>query len=150
MSVRRVLQDHAVLVPVACIAAIMACAGCGGAPEGPPVGAVTGQVTFEGKPVQAGQVSFVSDKEGRLFTSNIQSGGYKLVSQFGNGIPVGTYNVRVTPPAAEPASLAPAADEKPKVEDAQDIPKKYRDPATSGLTAEVKAGPNTLNFDMKP
>src|SRR5262249_46261416 len=125
--------------------------GCGGA-AGPLIGSVTGQVTFESKPVASGQISFSNDKEGRLYQAEIKDGAYKFASQYGAGIPAGPYKVQITPlgPPADPAAaLSPT--EKPKpAPDASDIPKKYRDAKTSGLTAEVKAGSNPLNFDMKP
>lgn len=69
-----------------------------------------------------------------------------MTSQYGSGIPLGSYKVSIEPPAPETrtdtAELVDAGD-------FANIPGKYRSFDTSGFTVEVKEGENTFDFDMK-
>ncbi|MGE5192860.1 MAG: hypothetical protein ACM3U2_10180, partial [Deltaproteobacteria bacterium] len=78
------------------------------------------------------------------------------------GIPAGRYQVLIRPPEPPPVTTGSAEYEKmmtggkpadmtqvPKAEQlAPDIPSKFYAFATSGLEVEVKAGPNTFDFDL--
>ena len=141
--------------------------GCGG-PTGPvdPQAQVSGSVTNDGKPVSLGSlVVFYNAEKGLTLTGTLDSlGKYSLTAADPKvGVPVGRYEVTVKPPVAAVIDINPSSDEymkkmqggggadslaasKPAA--ASDIPEKFNDPKTSGLVFEVKAGPNTFDFDL--
>lgn len=119
--------------------------GCSGtdpnAPEPAITGNVHGKVTHQGAGVTEGQIVFTNltlktDVVGELGAD----GAYTATN-----LPEGDYAVRVTP-----KPVVPSMDPKvptPKPADPANIPKKYRNAQTSGLTMEIKQGDNT--FDAK-
>lgn len=88
---------------------------------------VSGKVTVKGQPLAAGEVMFVSldQKAPKVVTAKVKDGDYAA-----KGLPPGKYAVAVS-------------GEKAKV------PAKFAMIDTSALRAEVKAGANTLDFDLK-
>lgn len=125
-------------------------AGCSG--EGPDyeTGQVSGTVTFDGKPVTEGSVTFHSEELGTGGTADLGSGGtFTVRGAEGAGLRVGSYVVRISPPPqdfgdGDPNKPAPTIAPK----EFPNIPEKYRDSKTSGLKADVKAGPNEFKFEM--
>lgn len=118
--------------------------GCGG---GMPMGKVTGKVTFKGRPVGEGTVRF-QPKLGPAAAGPLSSdGSYELTTKTPHdGTVVGSHTVTIQP--LMPFNMDMESRKiisKPK---AIPIPEKYRDPATSGLTAEVKSGQNEVNFEI--
>ena len=118
-----------------------------GCSSGPPTGTVKGKVTFKGKPVAEGLVTFINPNEGGAAEGYLNKDGtYQVV----NRVVVGEYQVIITPLTeivdTHPGKTPPSPVEKA----APDIPKKYRTPGTSPLKATVKAGENELNFEMTP
>ncbi len=71
-------------------------------------------------------------------------GGYSLRSQYGKGIPQGSYKVAVAPPA--PLGNGSDVNEKQIELLYPEFPEKYREFATSGL--EVTIGDQPLVFDI--
>jgi hypothetical protein len=119
---------------------LFAVAGCGGSQ-----GRVSGQVTLDGQPLTKGDISFSPVADGVVASGQIDSGGnYSLKVGTSAAIPPGSY--RVTVVAVEPVAPTP---EHPEPLPTLLTPKKYNNPATSELSAEVKAGSNTFNFDLK-
>jgi hypothetical protein len=118
-----------------------------GCDSGPQKGEVAGKVTFKGKPVKEGMVTFLNLSEGGAHEASIGAeGGYAVQG----GVVVGEYVVEVKPLTqmvdTDPGKSPPAPMEKP----APDIPKKYRMQGTTPLKAAVKAGKNEINFDLVP
>ncbi|MDR3109098.1 MAG: carboxypeptidase-like regulatory domain-containing protein [Planctomycetaceae bacterium] len=120
-----------------CLFCVAACVGCGSKGF-----RVDGKVTLsDGKPVARGQITFTSD----TFSAGgetIADGTYTI-----HNIPAGTYRVTVkasgesqSDPKVDVADVKPA---KPVVD------KKYNDPATSGLTCEVK-GSTSYDITVEP
>ncbi|WP_148592906.1 peptidase associated/transthyretin-like domain-containing protein [Aquisphaera giovannonii] len=103
------------------------------------------------KPLSAGRVVFTLQGRGLDFSAPISADGtFTMTSQFGDGIPEGSYLVRVEPEA--PTTLGPAG-KKPAAKGAwtQPYPESYSDETTSGLTAKVNPGENTLEpFKLVP
>jgi hypothetical protein len=115
--------------------------GCG---TGKPMGEVSGKVTFEGKPVAEGMVSFMNPTAGTGGEGQLKDGRYSLTAP----LPPGEYKVMVIPLIVRQQE----GGKGPKVgveQPAPDIPEKYRAIGTTDLKATVKEGPNTLDFDMK-
>jgi hypothetical protein len=129
--------------PAAVALMLFVLAGCGG---GPKTGAVFGKVTLDNNVVNGGTVSFLSPGSGVPVTVAINMDG----SYHADNVPVGdvvvTVNAAVAAEAGEviknrgankqaPGKQAPAAPPEGKV------PKKYADPAASGLaTTATEAG----------
>jgi hypothetical protein len=137
--------------------AILAVAGC----LEDPTGTVKGRVTFNGKPLPSGTVTFVFHGGRGVESARIlPDGTYSLPE-----VPLGESRVTVqTPdprrlpeglrkaldgPAAENATVVARRDAAvivPSVE----IPKRYNDPETSGLTFTVMQGGNLHDLELTP
>lgn len=138
---------------VCCLAVVWGVSGCGGDQiKGVDrnLVPVTGKITYDGKPLKAGDISFIStDNPGKGYASTIDaSGNYALAySQSSKGALPGNYNVRIastegTATMGEKGEMTPAKSV---------IPEKYNDPSASGLKATVEKGKsNVFNFDLKP
>jgi len=113
------------------------------------MGRVSGKVTADGKPLDAGTVTFIAtDNQRPNATGAIQPGGsYSLqTTEPGDGAVVGDYKVAVTDVDSKTYNtpLPGMPVEKPK----SAIPKKYQDASSSGLTAKVERGSNTRDFEL--
>jgi hypothetical protein len=137
--------------------------GCGTKAKG----VVKGQVTFNGKPLTAGNVIFTT-KDNRSATATIDpSGNYTA-----NDAPVGDCTVIVTvpkpmmtmpgmgapkPPKGIPEMKPPGGGEggtgpPPMVDPSKlvQIPEKYTKAETSGLSLKVVKGEQTFNITLTP
>jgi hypothetical protein len=127
------------------LGSLLVLAGCD---RGPPIGEVTGKVTFRGQPVTEGRVSFSHVAAGYGADALLESDGTFSVVTDEGGLLIGDYRVAVSPLVVQDSSdpnTPPVGVEKP----ARDIPKKYRNDSTSGLTASVVEGKNEFAFDMR-
>lgn len=134
--------------------AILGMLGCSGAADDRPKTAkVRGKVTYNGKPVEGAFVSFVSDDAPRAATGKTDANGEFTLTTYepGDGAIVGmTYKVVITKSAAaaaaddggyDPDNPNPSYEkrmEKPEGDGTSEIPAKYADPKTSGLTATIE------------
>jgi hypothetical protein len=116
--------------------------GCGGK-KSVPVGEVFGKVTFQGKPVDEGRVTFMNKEAGTDDEALLSPDGTYTIK----AVPVGEYKITIIPlivrERADPKGPVVGV-EKP----APNIPPKYRNSGTTDLTATVKEGKNELNFDL--
>ena len=115
-------------------------AGCG--PAGPPMGEVTGTVTYKGQPLVTGDVLFVPETANLPYAQAriAEDGTFQMqTEEHGNGVPVGKYQVMIT-------SLKDLGPENGML---ALIPARYSSTAESGLTAEVVDGENTVDFALK-
>lgn len=102
---------------------------------------VSGQVVFNGSPVQAGMLSFDSNEKGAGPPRNvpIQQGSYQAT------LPPGSYLVRITASASQQGA---AASIEEAIHDTQAyvplLPPEWNE--KSKLTVEVRVGKNTLTF----
>ena len=151
------------------LGAVIACAGCAGQ-QGPQTFPVTGIVTLNGAPAADITVTFVPDGVGisAVGVTNA-SGTYTLTTRTsGDGALPGRYQVSLAKyeggmtTAAEPGKVNPNYDVSNEYAAGYDesaagsappsknlLPEKFADPGTSGFSADVVAGPNTYNFDVK-
>jgi hypothetical protein len=129
-----------------------------------PVYPVTGVITYRGKPVVQGDVTFFNAEKNRsAFGKTNDKGEYKLTTfTLNDGAVEGQHVVTVmkletpmeTAPAAAleseayvPPGVGQSTQPKPPK---SDLPEKYANQSTSGLTATVKAdGPNVVNLDLE-
>ena len=129
------------LASAAAMGILLFVTGCGSVPH------VTGKVTHKGKNLTMGKIIFVSeDGKKKEFTSIGGDGVYKVIEP-----PIGKVKIGVEvtpPPPSPPIKGSPPVISSNKVEPVL-IPAQYADPTKSGLTADIKAGSNTHDIDLK-
>jgi hypothetical protein len=128
---------------------------------------VSGTVTYNGKPLEKGTISFISEdlKNNIGASAEIVSGSYKL-STGGNddGAQAGKYKVTVTAKEdfrakamadfrketgpSDSTYIPPQYVAKAEAAAKSLIPAGYGDPRTTNLTAEVKAQSNSIDFKL--
>lgn len=131
-----------------CVVSAVVFAGLAGCGSGEPKRcAVSGEVKFQGKPLDQGAVTFLAEDPslGSGGGAMIKDGRYSIPVQ--HGLLPGKYRVMVTSAAPgappDPAALPGPAGPLPK----DRIKPKYN--VDTILTADVKAeGPNTFNFEV--
>lgn len=127
--------------------------GCG--KSGPPMGRVSGKVTYQGNPVPNATVTFLPAGEGGQAAIGItdSAGNYQL-STFGrnDGALVGTHRANIVARAAYegkiPEGAGEALLEELQVQGKPLIPQRYFNTETSGLTFDVKGGSNTIDIPL--
>ncbi len=131
----------------------MLAVGCGSDTSKP--AAVSGRVTYKGKPVPKANVSFTPvEGTSRAASGLSDSNGYFTLGTFStnDGALIGKYRVSI---------IARGPDRQPKAGESMSgmpgemmpgdpvIPTKYFAPDSSGLTFEVKRGSNRADFELK-
>jgi hypothetical protein len=170
MSPRTVVP---LLVAIPVVAAVLGCGDSGGLARRYPV---SGTVTYQGKPLERGTISFTpADGKGRAAGGTITDGQYSLTTQDPeDGAIPGKYKVGIVAKEADPSKVdlkikkgregtATEAEKKamaivfPQKVAARAaaaaknlIPAKYSSPETSGLGVEIKEQSNTgVDFELK-
>ena len=111
---------------------------------GKPTGTVYGMVTYSGKPVTVGWVSFRDTAKGMVAAMSLgPDGTYQLRFSGGLDIPVGEYVVTVSPPAPTDEEI-----EAHEIRKFPNLPERYREPFTSPLRATVKPGENRFDIEL--
>ena len=121
--------------------------GC--APSGPQRVAISGSVTFDGKPVPKGMIAFISTGGGPSTGGKIIDGRYDVPRD--KGPLVGNNKVQIQgwfPTGRKIPIPAPVPTDEMMDETVQLIPEKYN--AATELTLEVMADTNTHDFDLTP
>jgi hypothetical protein len=147
-----------------------------GEPAGPKTEPVSGVVTLDDKPVEGATVTFAPTGSGSAASGVTDAAGtYKLTTfRAGDGAVMGSYAVSITKTEgsdqanvnleglSEEEAMKKAAEAYYKSSSFKDmgnprsggtktkdlLPAKYKDAANSGLTADVKAGENKLDFKL--
>ncbi len=125
---------------------LLTSSGCG--KKGPVVGNVRGVVTYQGKPLTVGNISFYPEEGGEPLVAAIgfKGGNYQM-----NEIPVGNYKVAIkTPPARRKGKLPKSIGfVPPRFNNPILIPEIFADPQRSGLTVNVEEGEVSHNIDLQ-
>lgn len=121
------------------LALTVSAGGCG---PGTPVAAdaVTGAVTYNGKPVADGTLSLRS-AGGAAAAGKIEAGHFAVAGP----LPPGEYQAFVTPPRPEPQPPGKAVTKAAPLP----LPPRFRDPTTSGVVVTLKSGKNELPVEFK-
>jgi len=116
---------------------------------GEKLGRVSGSVTFDGKPVTEGLVIFQNPAKGIYMTDEVDAEGrYEIIMAQGAGLPLGEYQVSVSPPLPKTPELGDIPGRPSAADQFPNIPQRYRDPQTSGLALVVEEGSNHLDIAM--
>jgi len=118
-----------------CLVLFSGCMGGGADKLQPELGQVNGVVTLDGEPLPNALVDFVPAAAGHISSGTTDaSGGYTLAYDATNaGAALGEHVVRISTKIGA-------------VGDPEKVPARYN--ALSELKATVKAGENTINFDL--
>jgi hypothetical protein len=120
---------------VACVPVMLALCGCGGSDELE----VSGTVTFDGKPVNEGDITFRASDRG--YGGKIKDGKYTMT------VPPGKSRVEITAfrETGKMLNLNPGEDPIPELEPY--IPEKYN--SSSVLSADVSSDKKTFDFKLE-
>lgn len=132
------------LCSVLSIVAVLGMTGCGGVKaRNLPKSPVSGEVTQEGKHLPEGQVVFIHETGEMASVEFKGDGKYQAeVAQGKNQVMV--KSVEITGGKADASNRAASMEiQKSR------IPDRYMMPGQSGLTLDVKTGPNTYNIELK-
>jgi hypothetical protein len=129
----------------ACLYAALWLTGCWGESQFE-TAPVRGTVTYQDKPLSQGTIMFVPNDDRPSATGEIQpDGGYRLTTYTEHdGAVLGDHTVMITAVEDDSGKLPEERSGLPKLL----IPVKYSSNSSSGLTAEVKAGGNTIDFTL--
>ena len=161
MLLSRLTHSHRAVRLIVGLVVVLALPSCS---RTTPTGSVAGAVRFAGKPIAAGRITFLCEGGSKpVFFADITDGVYRIESA-----PVGGARVTVqafasqpsapvsTPPAAAPEPPAgtptmPRPVNLPRIGKPIDgFSDRYLNPKTSGLTCEIKPGPQSQDFDLVP
>ncbi len=123
----------------------LAVAGCG---SSEPLGTISGTVTHNGQPVEAGIVSFYNTETGKVGQAELQPGGTYEIDTVKGGLEPGQYQVAIMPPT-ETTTDSSTGEVTHETQEVSNIPKKYRDVRTSELSAQVEDGNNNFDFALE-
>lgn len=152
-----------IVVALVMVGSSLALAGCGG-PARPAMAPASGTVMFQGKPLEGADVVFMNEASPRNASGKTDAQGKFRLTTYDSfdGAILGEYRVTVAktqvneamtgnvddPSAGYGAAMNAAA--SGQVETKNELPAKFANVETSGLTAKVtKEGPNEFTFDLK-
>jgi hypothetical protein len=136
---------------------------CGCNPSGMgPQGQVSGKVTYQGKPLPGGRVTFLTSK-GLIFSGPIDAeGNYKVKAAVGEAkVSVDNsmlkkdeapkVDIRHPPGVTPPPGVQVEADNSSAITGTYvPLPARFQSPDSSGLTCNVQSGSQTHDIDLKP
>jgi len=132
---------------VALLATLLGCTG-GGAPTGK----VAGQVTFDGKPVTSGSLTFApaSGTVGKPAVGAVKAdGSYSLTTYAaGDGAVIGRHKVIYSPSAGESTQQEGQIPEPGKHDEAKPAEVPFSGLVPKESQVEVKAGINQINIEL--
>ena len=108
---------------------------------------VTGTVTYQGKPLHEGIISFEPMEKGPMAGTNITNGKYQAKGDA--GVPPGKYHVKISSSVDDDTAEYDAEAMGPVPPQKEILPEKYN--LTTELTLEVPSGAGSMekNFDLE-
>lgn len=134
---------------VSAFSIVVLVSGCGGQ-SGPERPAISGAVLLDGKPLESGTISFLPapGTQGPTAGGIIEDGKYSIAA--GEGAAVGMARVEIRSPRKTGKQIEVGSPTPPGTmvdETVEAVPARYN--TNSTLTADIKAGDNTHDFDLK-
>jgi len=124
--------------------------GCGNGKLKYTTATVDGTITYKGKPLESGQIQFIPDSvpqqgrvPGKLAFSKIENGRYQIPTE--RGATVGKNRVEIV--SYRETGKESRVEDSITKDTVQILPPKYNTDST--LSADVKTGANTLDFDLE-
>ncbi|MGE3822010.1 MAG: hypothetical protein AB7I30_21565 [Isosphaeraceae bacterium] len=162
MLTKMTVHTRRLRVPAVLVALVLGGQGCSDDGFGKRY-TVTGTVTYNGEPLPIGRINFVpKDPEGRPAAGSIVNGKYYLTTHDpDDGALVGEYKVTITSYGGDLEKVQREADEAGGAQDAMPdqmavaqaqkslIPEKFGSFEGSGLTGDVRAKFNTIDFELR-
>ena len=106
---------------------------------------VAGRVTLDGQPLDVGTVAFHPTGDGTTVASVVDArGNYALQTGLTDGLLPGEYRVTVTAVSNPPSPTATAEE----IAALFLTPRRYSDPATSGIICVVEKGSTTFDISL--
>ena len=141
-----VSRSLTVFLPSLCASAFVLLAGCEPVSDTPPTAPVQGTVTYQGKPVESGTVTFFPAGGERPGGGILESGGKFTLTTFkkGDGAVVGTHKVTVDSLVDDGGVDVSAGGEMKS-----NIPLKYSDRDQTPLSYDVKEGDNQFEIALE-
>jgi hypothetical protein len=123
------------------LAATALTSGCGG----PALGEVSGTISYDGKIVEQGSISFIpADGSGPSTGGAITEGKFAVQK-----VPVGTAKVVISGTKVTGKKQMFKDPNSPFVQTSEEyLPAKYNDPSKTELSYEVKSGVQSKNFEL--
>jgi hypothetical protein len=118
-----------------------ALAGCADSSNGPRLYGVTGEVTYDGQPIEKGAIKFTNSGDGRAYTGEINNGRYELKCEPGKA------KVEITASRVIPGKFTEANPGEKEPAREMYIPAKYN--AKTTLEADVEDKSNEIPFHLK-
>ena len=144
----------------AIVAAALAAPGCGGSPANSYSVQVSGRVTYNGQPVEAGALIFTP---GPTTRSNWgigfidEDGKYALISSEANvSLEPGRYEIFINPPSPQDKRKHSRSGEEDESDERAiaiaalyPVPNRFFSPKTSGLWVDLEKEPTRVDIDLK-
>ena len=121
------------------------------------LGLVTGKVTLDGKPIAKGTITFESPGQ-RPAIGQVVDGAIVDVTTYepGDGAPVGHHLVAISATDDAASSSSASTSNPGEIKKTSTnymvgkslVPARYNAPNSSGLTADIKAGKNPVEFNL--
>jgi hypothetical protein len=128
---------------------VLLAVGCDG---GAKTAKVSGKVTYNGKPIASGQVTFEGEG-GKTGAGPIADGTYAISDAPVGPVRIGVVSIKRGPKAVNPSEVASGTSSPspaPAAAKFVPVPERFGIPAKSGLTYTVTAGSQTYDIDIKP
>ena len=110
---------------------------------------VSGEVTYQGQPVQQGEITFFKPATGEVAQGALGDGGVYSLPTADKELLPGEYHVVIAPIRIYEKVTGPQGMEYKMVEKGgESIPVSYRDRANSPLKATVASGMNKIDFEL--
>lgn len=133
-------------VTLSIVVIIVCLSGCGSNERWNKV-IVSGDITYQGKPLELGRIRFIpsNGSQGPITVEKVEGGRYTTEST--NGVPVGTLRVEITGYDPEEYKNAPTGPGAPPVR--QLLPDKYNRNSELKVSLEPEPSTQTHDFDLK-
>ncbi len=133
------------LFGAAALVAAVLVAGCGGSSDQPELGAVSGVVTLDGKPLPGATVTFIPETGRSSFGVTEETGRYEpRYTNDAMGAKVGSHKVSVST-KTEGLSNESGGPDVPATPER--VPARYRQDST--LTETIEPGQNAIDFELQ-
>lgn len=139
----RALRTHRFVCRLAVVSCLTSIPGCAGSSDGRQ--SVSGSVTFDGAPIEAGRISFRPVGPGQTAGAEIREGEYRVEAD--KGVPPGVYRVAITAKRSTGETIIDDEAGRPEELFEQYVPARYNRRTELEVTVEA-GGENEFPFEL--